>query len=64
MEAQAASVDPTTRAIEAAHILAFRNGLGSSLFASGPSHFTQADVKAYAAKVFAKDNVAFFRHGH
>lgn len=61
-ESLAASSDPATHAIELAHALAFRSGLGSSLFGT-PSGITAEDVKSYAAGVFGKDNVAILGTG-
>ncbi|EIW76553.1 LuxS MPP-like metallohydrolase [Coniophora puteana RWD-64-598 SS2] len=57
-ESTLASVNPATRAIELAHSLAFRNGLGSPLFAPEHSDLTVDDVRAYAASAFAKGNLA------
>ncbi|KAG9019808.1 hypothetical protein FRB90_005956 [Tulasnella sp. 427] len=62
-ESVAAFNDPATLALDLAHGLAFRNGLGASLFASSGSSVTNDDVKAYASKVFSKDNVAFIGTG-
>jgi len=58
-----AAVDPAVRAIELAHAVAFRNGLGSSLYAPSHSGLTVEDVKDYAASVFNKGNVAVIGTG-
>ncbi|PPQ85756.1 hypothetical protein CVT25_003074 [Psilocybe cyanescens] len=57
-EAEAAAHDPATRAIDAAHQLAFRSGLGSSLFAPAHNDITVADIKSYASAAFTKGNIA------
>lgn len=62
-ETLAASHDPATIALEHAHAIAFRNGLGSGLFAPEHPHFTEKDVSAFASQVLAKDNVAFLGTG-
>jgi len=62
-ESTAASQDPATRALELAHSLAFRSGLGSSLFASPHSHVSLDDVKEFAARAFSKGNIAVLGTG-
>ncbi|KAF8970643.1 Metalloenzyme, LuxS/M16 peptidase-like protein [Flammula alnicola] len=62
-EAEAAAQDPATRAIDAAHALAFRSGLGSSLFAPAHNDITVGDIKAFAASAFAKGNIAVLGTG-
>lgn len=62
-ETRYASEDSATRAIELAHALAFRNGLGASLFAPSHPSVTIDDVKAYAAQTFGKGNVAIVGTG-
>ncbi|KAF8651070.1 hypothetical protein AX16_004933 [Volvariella volvacea WC 439] len=57
-DALAAAADPATTAIETAHAIAFRSGLGSSLFAPSHSSVTEADVKSYASSAFTKGNIA------
>ncbi|KAM5541002.1 hypothetical protein V8D89_005313 [Ganoderma adspersum] len=57
-ESAAAASDPATRALEAAHALAFRSGLGNSIFAGAGHHVSSEDVKAYAQSVFSQGNVA------
>ena len=52
-EVEVASSDPTTRAIELAHNLAFRSGLGSPLFAPAHNSTTVEDVKSFASSVFS-----------
>ena len=62
-ESTAAASDPTTRALEAAHALAFRSGLGNSIFAASGHHVSSEDVKAYAQSVFGQGNVAVLGTG-
>jgi len=57
-ETEAATSDPATHAIDIAHGLAFRSGLGSSLFASAHNSITAADVKSFASTSFTKGNMA------
>jgi len=57
-ETQAATSDPATHAIDIAHGLAFRSGLGSSLFAPAHNSITAADVKSFASTSFTKGNMA------
>lgn len=54
----AASSNPLTRSLEAAHAIAFRSGLGSSLFAPEHLHISVDEIKAYAQRAFVKDNIA------
>lgn len=54
----AALSSPTTLAFDIAHNLAFRRGLGNSLFASPHVALTAEQVKEYGAKAYAKSNVA------
>ncbi|PFH50097.1 hypothetical protein AMATHDRAFT_61735 [Amanita thiersii Skay4041] len=62
-EAEAAVFDPSTQAIEHAHALAFRSGLGSSLFAPTHNTITVEDIKLYATSVFTKDNLVVLGTG-
>lgn len=62
-EVIAASADPAVRALEAAHALAFRSGLGSSIFASQHSAVTVEDIKAFATSAFSQGNVAVLGTG-
>lgn len=62
-DAEAAHANPAVQAVDLAHALAFRNGLGSSLFVPSSSHITHEDVKAYAATAFAKGNFAVLGSG-
>ncbi|KAI0633113.1 ubiquinol-cytochrome C reductase complex core protein 2 [Trametes polyzona] len=57
-ETTAALSNPATHAVELAHALAFRSGLGNSIFATPGHHLTADDVKAYAQSVFGSGNVA------
>lgn len=56
-------MDSATTAIELAHGLAFRSGLGSSLFASPHHSVTESDVKSFAASAFTKGNIAVLGTG-
>jgi len=62
-EATVAQEDSATRALEIAHTLAFRAGLGNSLFAPPHSHVTTEDIKAFASSAFSKDGVAVLGTG-
>lgn len=62
-ESNAAVSDPATHAIELAHAIAFRSGLGSSLFASPHSAVTAEDIKTFAASAFSRDNIAVLGTG-
>lgn len=62
-DAIAASNDPATRALEAAHTIAFRHGLGASLFANQHPNFTIDDIKAFAASAFSTGNIAVLGTG-
>lgn len=62
-ETLAASADPATKAIEVAHTLAFRSGLGSSLFASSHPSFTAEDIKSFATSAFSSGNIAVLGTG-
>ncbi|KAG8875217.1 ubiquinol-cytochrome c reductase core subunit 1, partial [Tulasnella sp. 331] len=62
-DATAAYNDPAVLALELAHGIAFRNGLGAGLFASVSNAVTVSDVKEYASKVYSKDNVAIVGTG-
>ena len=60
---EAATSDPATHAIDAAHALAFRYGLGSSLFAPAHNSITAADIKSFASASFTKGNIAVIGTG-
>lgn len=62
-ESAALASNPAGRAIEAAHALAFRNGLGSPLFAAEESEVTIESIKEYASSVFTKGNIAVLGTG-
>lgn len=62
-ESNAATSNPATHAIELAHALAFRSGLGSSLFGSPHSAVTAEDIKTFAASAFSKSNIAVLGTG-
>ena len=60
----AASNDPATKALEVAHTIAFRHGLGASLFATQHPTFTIDDIKAFAASAFSSGgNIAVLGTG-
>ena len=58
-----ATSDPAFHAIDAAHALAFRFGLGSSLFAPAHNSITSADIKSFASTSFTKGNIAIVGTG-
>ncbi|KAG5645899.1 hypothetical protein DXG03_005046 [Asterophora parasitica] len=62
-DAAAAAADPATHAIDVAHALAFRSGLGASL--TGPAHssITVEDIKSFAKSAFTKGNIAVIGSG-
>ncbi|PSR87014.1 hypothetical protein PHLCEN_2v5272 [Hermanssonia centrifuga] len=62
-ESTVAASNPATRALELAHAIAFRNGLGASIFASEHSHVDVETIKAYASSVFGKSNLAVIGTG-
>ncbi|KAF8513528.1 Metalloenzyme, LuxS/M16 peptidase-like protein [Gautieria morchelliformis] len=62
-ESTNARADPVTYALELAHALAFRSGLGESLFAEPNAHITVGDVQSYAGSAFGKGNVAVLGTG-
>jgi ubiquinol-cytochrome c reductase core subunit 2 len=63
-ESTLAAHNPASTALNVAHALAFRSGLGASLFASpaGP-HFTVEDIKSFASSAFTKSSVSVFGTG-
>lgn len=54
---------PQTIALDLAHQLAFRRGLGNSLYASPNSPVTASDVKSFAQQAFNKSNIAVLGAG-
>ena len=62
-ESNVASSDPATHALELGHALAFRSGLGSSMFANPHHAVTIEDIKTFAASAFSKGNVAILGTG-
>jgi ubiquinol-cytochrome c reductase core subunit 2 len=62
-ESVAAMASPSIQALDIAHALAFRRGLGNSLFASAHAPITAADVKSYAQHAYAKSNIAVLGAG-
>ena len=59
----AASSEPATKALEVAHTIAFRHGLGASLFATQHPSFTVEDIKTFAASAFSSGNIAVLGTG-
>lgn len=64
-EAESTTVlsSPANRAIELAHGLAFRQGLGSPIFSSAHNDVTAESVKEFASAVFNKGNIAVLGTG-
>ncbi|KAI9344866.1 Metalloenzyme, LuxS/M16 peptidase-like protein [Obelidium mucronatum] len=64
-ETAAALADAPTRVLDTVHQLAFRRGLGNSLFASPEAlhHLKRADLQAFAAANFTADNIAVVGSG-
>ncbi|KAJ7504492.1 Metalloenzyme, LuxS/M16 peptidase-like protein [Mycena galericulata] len=62
-EINALHTDPATQAIEIAHALAFRSGLGASLFAAPHTPVTARDVQEFATAAFSKGNLAVLGTG-
>ncbi|TIB94472.1 LuxS/MPP-like metallohydrolase [Wallemia mellicola] len=62
-EFNAAQQNALIQAIDTAHTIAFRRGLGNSLFSASEHPVKLEDVKAYASKVYSADNVAFLSTG-
>jgi ubiquinol-cytochrome c reductase core subunit 2 len=62
-ESTAATSNPATRAVELAHTLAFRTGLGAPLLATEHGHVDVELVKSYASSVFGKGNIAVLGTG-
>ncbi|KAE9387064.1 LuxS/MPP-like metallohydrolase [Gymnopus androsaceus JB14] len=62
-EIEATKFNPGFQAVEAAHALAFHNGLGSSLMAPPHSSITHDDIKSFAQSAFTKDNIAVLGTG-
>ncbi|KAJ3342772.1 ubiquinol-cytochrome c reductase core subunit 1 [Entophlyctis luteolus] len=64
-ETEAALADPETRVLDALHTVAFRRGLGNSLFGSKASFgsLKRADLQAFASANFTADNIAVVGSG-
>src|SRR4051812_5472119 len=62
-ESAEAASSPVLKAIETAHSLAFRHGLGASLFADEHAAVTDDAVREYARSAFSKGNVAVIGQG-
>ncbi|KAJ7281815.1 Metalloenzyme, LuxS/M16 peptidase-like protein [Mycena rebaudengoi] len=54
-EVNSLAADPATHAVELAHALAFRSGLGASLFAAPHTPITAGDVAQFASTAFSSD---------
>ena len=57
-ETTEAAENPTVTALDLAHTLAFRSGLGASLFAAPYAHLTPEDARSFAHTAFSKENIA------
>ncbi|KAJ3727419.1 Metalloenzyme, LuxS/M16 peptidase-like protein [Lentinula raphanica] len=55
--------NPGFQAIEAAHAVAFHNGLGSSLLSSPHNSITHEDILSFARSTFTRDNIAVLGTG-
>lgn len=62
-ETQAATSDAAIRAVELAHALAFRNGLGASIYAPTHPSVSIDDIKSFASQAFSKDSIAVLGTG-
>lgn len=62
-ETTSALSDPRILSLDLAHQLAFRRGLGNSLFAQSHSPVSADDVKSFAQQVYAKSNIAVLGGG-
>ncbi|KAF5366777.1 hypothetical protein D9758_006470 [Tetrapyrgos nigripes] len=62
-EVELSNSDPAIHALELAHVLAFRSGLGSSLYATPHTHLTADDIKAFAQSAFTQGNIAVLGTG-
>lgn len=62
-EARATSANPGAVAVDAAHALAFRTGLGNPLLASSHNGITVEDIREFATQAFTKENVAIVGSG-
>ncbi|KAJ3029350.1 UNVERIFIED_CONTAM: hypothetical protein HDU68_012416 [Siphonaria sp. JEL0065] len=64
-ETAAALEDAPTRVLDTLHHIAFRRGLGNSLFATSDAlhHLKRADLQSFAATNFTADNIAIVGSG-
>lgn len=62
-ESSSATADPAIIALDTAHVLAFRSGLGNLLFTAPQGSLAAEDVRSFAAKAFTKENVAALGYG-
>ncbi|TEB33922.1 LuxS/MPP-like metallohydrolase [Coprinellus micaceus] len=59
----AAAASPAIQAIELAHNIAFRQGLGASLYPPSHPNFGLSDIQDYAHSVFTQGNIAVIGTG-
>ena len=57
-ETTEAADNPAVTALDLSHALAFRSGLGASLFAAPYAHLTPEDARSFAHTAFSKENIA------
>ncbi|KAH7104547.1 LuxS/MPP-like metallohydrolase [Auriculariales sp. MPI-PUGE-AT-0066] len=62
-ESAEANVTPELKALDLAHTLAFRTGLGASLYAGEHPHASEEALREYARSAFSKGNVAVVGQG-
>ena len=62
-EMMAVNSSPVTQAIEALHQVAFRKGLGNSLYAVPSNPISVPEVRAFAQYAFAKSNMTLISNG-
>ena len=64
-ESAVALANPSVKVLDALHAVAFRNGLGNSLFATDAAlrNLTRADLQAFAAQRFTANNITVVGRG-
>ena len=62
-ETNSALSDPIISAVEVAHSIAFRRGLGNSLYANDHNLPSLDQIKEFASKVYTSDNIGFLSTG-
>ncbi|KAF7721319.1 ubiquinol-cytochrome c reductase core subunit 1 [Apophysomyces ossiformis] len=62
-ESASSLANPEIAVIEAAHQVAFRNGLGNSIFVKPTAHLSNAAVKNYAQQLFTQGNITLVGSG-